>query len=179
MEIHSAQQDMQFIFLRGSIGQAVSGIIWLASVVFATWVNERTGILVLIFAGTFIFPLTQLALRAMGRSAGLPKQHPMNQLAMQIAFIVPLSLPLIGAASLYNINWFYPAFMLVVGMHYMPFIFLYGMWEFAVLSAVLIFGSIGIAILLPHTFVVGGWFTGIVFLIFALLVQITGRFSKQ
>jgi len=179
MDIKSAQQDVQSTFLRGSVGQAVSGSIWLVSAILGSWVSQRSAILVLVLAGMFIFPLTQLALRFLGRSGGLPKGHPMNQLAMQVAFIVPLSLPVIGAASLYNINWFYPAFMLIVGVHYMPFIFLYGMWEFAVLSAVLIGGGVAIGMLLPHTFIVGGWFTAVILLLFAMLVQLTpGRLKK-
>ena len=89
--------------------------------------SERYAILVLVLVGMFIFPLTQLTLRLLGRPARLPKGHPMNQFATQVAFIVPLSLLLVGAAALYNINWFYPAFMRVLGTHYMPFIFLYGM----------------------------------------------------
>ena len=117
MEIKSAQQDVRSTFVRGSIGQAVSGMIWLLSAALGLWVSQRYAILVLVLAGMFIFPLTQLALRLLGRSAGLPKGHPLNQLAIQVAFIVPLSLPVIGAATLYNINWFYPAFMLVVGTH--------------------------------------------------------------
>ena len=179
MDIQSAQQDVQSTFLRGSVGQLVSGLIWLVSVILGTWVSERSAILVLVLAGMFIFPLTQLTLRLLGHSGGLPKGHPMNQLAMQVAFIVPLSLPVIGAASLYNLNWFYPAFMLIVGVHYMPFIFLYGMWEFAVLSALLIGGGVAIGILLPNTFVTGGWFTAIVLLLFAVIVQATPKLSKK
>jgi hypothetical protein len=86
----------------------------------------------------------------------------MNGLAMQVAFIAPLSLPVVGAAALYNINWFYPAFMLVLGTHYMPFIFLYGMWEFGVLAALLIGGGVAIGMLFPDAFTIGGWFTGVV-----------------
>ena len=179
MNIKSAQQDVQSTFLRGSVGQAVSGLIWLISAALGVWVNERYAILVLVFAGIFIFPLTQLALRLLKHPAGLPKEHPMNQLGMQVAFIVPLSLPIIGAASLSNINWFYPAFMLVLGTHYMPFIFLYGMWEFALLSALLIGSGVAFGMVLPHTFAVGGWFTGVVLILFALFVQITPRFSKE
>ena len=179
MDIKSAQQDVQNTFLRGSVGQFVSGFIWLVSASLGTWVSERSAILVLVLAGMFIFPLTQLTLRLLGRLTGLPKTHPMNALAMQVAFIVPLSLPVIGAASLYNINWFYPAFMLIVGAHYMPFIFMYGMWEFAVLSALLIGGGVAIGMLLPHTFIVGGWFTTAALLLFAMLVQFTPRFLKK
>ncbi len=157
----------------------VSGLIWLVSAALGTWVSERYAILILVLVGMFIFPLTQLSLRLLGRSGGLSKGHPMNQLAMQVAFIVPLSLPLIGAASLYNSNWFYPAFMLIVGVHYMPFIFLYGMWEFGILAALLIGGGVAFGMLLPDTFVIGGWFTAVILLLFALLVQLTPRFLKK
>lgn len=179
MEIKAAQHEVQSTFLRGSIGQAISGMIWLLSAALGTWVNERYAILVLVFLGAFIFPLTQLTLRLIGRPAGLPKGHPMNQLATQVAFIAPLSLPVIGASTLYNINWFYPAFMLVLGTHYMPFVFLYGMWEFAVLSAVLIGGGVTIGLLAPGVFPLGGWFTGLVLLAFALLAQVTQRVARS
>jgi hypothetical protein len=175
MDIQIAQHDVRTTFIRGSVGQAVSGLIWLVSVVLATWSSERNAILTLVLGGTFIFPLTQVALRLLRHTGSLPKGHPMNQLATQTAFIVPLSLPLIGAASLYNINWFYPAFMLVVGVHYMPFMFLYGMWEFAVLAAILIFGAVGIGMGFPHSFTLGGWFTAIALLLFTVTVQITAR----
>jgi len=178
MEIKSAQQDVQRTFMRGSVGQAVSGFIWLVSATLGTWVSERNAIILLVLGGMSIFPLTQLTFRLLGRSAGLPKGHPMNQLAMQVAFIVPLNLPVIGAATLHNINWFYPAFMLIVGTHYMPFIFLYGMREFAILSVLLIGGGVTIGILLPGTFIAGGWFTAVILLLFALLVQIVPRPSK-
>ena len=179
MEIKSAQQDVQSTFLRGSVGQAVSGVIWLVSAALGTWVSERAAILVLVLVGAMIFPLTQLTLRLLGRPAGLPKGHPMNQLATQVAFIAPLSLPVIGAASLYNLNWFYPAFMLVLGTHYMPFIFLYGMWEFGVLAALLMGGGVAIGMLLAESFTIGGWFTGIVLILFAIWVQLGTRGSKQ
>jgi hypothetical protein len=171
MDIKAAQQDVRNTFMNGSVGQTVSGVIWLASAVLGTWVSERYAILLLVVGGAFIFPLTQLALRLLGRSGALPKGHPMNQLATQVAFIVPFSLPLIGAASQYNINWFYPAFMLVVGTHYLPFTFLYGMWKFAALAGILIFGSVGIGMWLPDSFTLGGWFTAVVLLAFALWVR--------
>lgn len=179
MEIKSAQQDVQSTFLRGSVGQTVSGIIWLISAALGTWASERSAILVLVLVGALIFPLTQLTLRLLGRPAGLPKGHPMNQLATQVAFIAPLSLPVIGAAALYNTNWFYPAFMLVLGTHYMPFIFLYGMWEFGVLAALLIGGAVAIGMWFPDAFTLGGWFTGVVLSLFALFVQLTHRRPKK
>jgi hypothetical protein len=99
----------------GFPAQLVVAAIWLASAALATWASHRAAILTLAIGGALIFPLTQLALRLMGRSASLPKGHPMNALARQIAFIVPLCLPLIAAAALYRRDWFYPAFMMRSG----------------------------------------------------------------
>lgn len=169
MEIRTAQQDTRRVFLGGSVGQAVSGLIWLLSAALGTWASERSAILALAAGGVFIFPLTQLVLRLMGRPAGLPREHPFNSLATQVAFIVPLCLPVIGAAALYNTNWFYPAFMVVVGAHYLPFVFLYGMRLFAGLSVLLLGGGVAIGMLLPETFTPGGWLTGAALLLFALL----------
>jgi hypothetical protein len=117
----------------------------------------------------FIFPLTQVVLRLMGHRASLAKGHPMNGLAMQTAFIVPLSLPLVGAATMHHLSWFYPAFMIVIGVHYLPFIFLYGMWQFGALAAVLITSGVSIGIYVPSPFTLGGWFTALVLLVFAFV----------
>src|SRR5262245_66583190 len=144
----------------GFPGQLVSGIIWLASAALATWGTSRNAILVLAVGGAFIFPLTQLVLRLMGRPVALDKANPLSALAMQIAFTIPVSLPLIGAATLHRPGWFYPAFLVVVGAHYLPFVFLYGMWEYLILAAVLILGGVTIGTRMTHSFALGGWFGG-------------------
>lgn len=171
MNISDAQRDVRTVFLGGFAGQLVSGGVWLLSAALATWHSPRTAILVVVVGGVFIFPLTQLLLHLMGGPFALPKGHPMNALARQVAFVVPLNLPLVGAATLYRLNWFYPALMIVVGAHYLPFMFLYGMWQFGVLAASLIVVGIGIALYLPTVFSLGGWLTAVLLLVFAF----TGR----
>jgi len=169
MQIEDAQLEVRTVYLRGFPGQLVAGLLWLASAAAGTWGSTRLAILILAAGGAFIFPLTQLVLRAMARPASLGPENPFAQLAMQVAFIVPLSLPLIGAATLHRIDWFYPAFMLVVGTHYLPFVFLYGMWEFAVLAAVLILASVTLGVYVHGAFAAGGWLTGAVLLAFAIV----------
>src|SRR5262245_22975091 len=129
MLVRDAQDEVRSVFLGGAIGQLVAGCLWLAAAAVGTWGSPRRAIVLLAVGGAFIFPLTPLLLRAMGRPASLSPGNPLGALAMQVAFTVPLSLPLIAAATLYNLNWFFPGFMVVVGAHYLPFIFLYGMWE--------------------------------------------------
>jgi hypothetical protein len=170
MEIKSAQREVRNIFSGGSIGQAVSGILWLVSSALATWISPQAGIVALVVGGIFIFPLTQLTLKALGRRASLSRDNPFNALAMQVAFIVPLCLPLILALAGNDPSWFYPAFMIVVGAHYLPFITLYGMPHYAALAGVLIGGGVGLRYLLPDQFTAGGWLTGVVLILFAIFV---------
>jgi hypothetical protein len=168
MEISAAQRDVRTTFLGGFPGQMVSAALWFASAALATWASPRAGILTLGFGGMLIFPLTQITLRIMGRRASLPKGHPMNALAMQIAFLVPLGLPLIAAATLHRLSWFYPAFLLVVGAHYLPFTFLYGMRQFAILSGLMIVAGLSIGIYLSGSFATGGWVGAALLLLFAV-----------
>jgi hypothetical protein len=169
MQIEDAQRDVRTIYLGGFPGQLVSSAVWAVSAATVTWSSFRAGVAVLVFGGMFIFLLTQLLLRLMRRPYSLPKRHPMNALAMQIAFTVPLSMPLVLAAALHNHAWFFPAFMIVVGCHYLPFIFLYGMRLFAVLAGLLISFGLLIGLYLPRPVSLGGWLTAALLLLFAIL----------
>lgn len=174
MTIADAQREVRTTFVGGFPGHLAISAIWLASAALATWGSHRAAILTLAVGGVFIFPLTQLVLRLMGRPASLPKGHPMNALARQIAFIVPLCLPLVAAATLYRRDWFYPAFMIVVGAHYLPFAHLYGMWEYEVLAALLIGGGLLIGLYLP-VFSLGAWVAVALFLAFAFVARRAAR----
>jgi hypothetical protein len=44
-----------------------SSIVWFLSAIGATWVSLKVGAIILLVGGTFIYPLTQLVLRMMGR----------------------------------------------------------------------------------------------------------------
>jgi hypothetical protein len=178
MQIHDAQRDVRITFLAGFPGQLVSALVWLASAALATWSTPKSAILALVLGGMLIFPLTQLTLRLLGRPASLPQGHPMNALAVQIAFIVPLLLPLIAAATLHHLFWFYPAFLLVVGVHYLPFTYLYGMRLFLVLAALMIAAGLLIGLYVPTPFALGGWIGAALLLTFALLGLRTAAAEK-
>lgn len=96
MEISDAQQEVRSAYRDGVVGQTVSGLIWLLSAALGTWVSVRTGVIALAVGGIFIFPLTQLALRILGGPTKLRSENPLNGLAMQVAFILPVSIPSSG-----------------------------------------------------------------------------------
>lgn len=169
MNVSEAQQEVRLTYVGGFYGQLVSGAIWLVSAALTTWGTQRAGIIALVFGGMFIFPLTQLLLRASGRSASLTSGNPLRELAIEIAFLVPLLLPLVAAATLHKTAWFYPATMIVVGAHYLPFSFLYGMRAFVALSGLLFSAGILIGLYAPGLGVWGGWFTSILLFAFAFI----------
>lgn len=160
MTILEAQQDVRRVYRNGVPGSVISALPWLASAACATWVNERTAILVLVFGGMLIFPTLLAVLKLLGGPAGLPKGHPMDQLGMQVALVAPLTMPVAGAAALYRLDWFYPAFMVLIGAHYLPFAFLYGMKEFAVVAYAMVAGGVMLGLYGPREFAFGGWING-------------------
>lgn len=169
MEVAQAQQEMREVYLNAAPGQAVSAAVWLASASCATWLSVRAGVLALVLGGMFIFPLTQLLLIAIGRRATVSVANPLRELAPQVAFVVPLVMPLAGAAMLHRVTWFYPAFMVIVGAHYLPFAFLYGRRAFLLLAGVLLAGGFGLAFMPAAPFALGAWITTAVLAGFAAL----------
>lgn len=178
MTILEAQRDVRRVFRNGIVGAYVSAGVWLASAACATWIGERAGVISLVFGGMLIFPVTLAVLRLLGGPAGLPEGHPMNELGSQVALVLPLSMPVAGAAALFRLEWFYPAFIVLVGAHYLPFAFLYGMREFVPLALAMVAGGAAFA-MLGAGFAVGGWAMGGALLLFAILEGMTRGFGDR
>jgi len=177
MDIAEAQRDVRGVYAGGFYGQLVASALWLLAAGASMVISHTAGVVTLLAGGTLILPITTLVLRASGGPASLPKGHPMARLAMQIAFTAPLGLLVAVAAAGYRMDWFFPASMIIVGAHYLPFTFLYGMPLFAALGALLSLGGVALALWLPNTFPTGGWLTGCVLLVFAFLLRRSHRRS--
>jgi hypothetical protein len=173
MEIHQAQRDVRLVYAGGFFGQLVSGVLWLTAAAVGMFSSTTAAIAILLLGGILIFPLTTVCLRLAGRPTSLPAGHPMAGLATQIAFTVPLGLLVALAVTGYRLEWFFPAAMVIVGAHYLPFVFLYGMRLYAALAAILALGGVGLALWGPGWFSLGGWVTGLVLMTFAFLLRAT------
>lgn len=169
MNIVDAQREMRTRYVGGFYGQLVSGILWLASAAVATWRGPRPAIILLVVGGFFIFPLTELLLRTAGARARLGPDNSLRELGMQVAFVLPLSMPLLLPVGLYRLEWFYPAMMVLLGAHYLPFAFLYGMRMFIVLTGALAGGGLLVAMYFSTAFSIGAWYCGVVLLAFAVV----------
>jgi hypothetical protein len=167
MEIEDAQREVRSVYLGGFWGQLVSAVMWLVAAALGTWVTPRASILALVIAGFFIFPLTQLLLHLSGRRTRVSKENPLHWLGMQVAFVLPLSMLLLVPVGYFRLNWFFPALMVLVGAHYLPFAFLYGMRMFLALAGILIAMGVVIALYFAQTFSLGAWVAGLALFVFA------------
>ena len=169
MEIEDAQREVRSVYIGGFWGQLVSAVIWLVSAALGTWVTPKASIVALILAGFFIFPLTQLLLHLSRRPARVSKENSLHWLGMQVAFVLPFSMLLLLPVGYFRLNWFFPALMVLLGAHYLPFAFLYGMRMFLALAGILIAMGVVIALYFAQTFSLGAWLAGLVLFIFALI----------
>ena len=174
MEIPDAQREMRAHYAGTFYGQFVSAVLWLVSAALGTWGTPRMAIATLVIGGMFIFPATTLLLRLTGPKPPLNPDNGLPSLGMQVAFVLPLSMLLLYPVTLFRLTWFYPALMILVGAHYLPFVFLYGMRMFWALGALLVAGGVLIARYGGDAhFTAGAWSTAAVLLVFAFV----GRFS--
>jgi hypothetical protein len=175
MQIADAQREVRTHFVGGFYGQLVSGLLWLGAASLATWSTPRAAIMLLVFGGFFIFPATVLLIRLSGNRGTLNAGNGLRYLGMQTAFVLPMSMPLLVPVTRYNQNLFFPATMILVGAHYLPFVFLYGMRMFAVLAALLVGGGIGLAIYWSNSFAAGAWCAGVALVVFGGLGRAIAR----
>ena len=114
MDIQDAQREARSVYIGGFLGTACQ-FRNLAGVRDARhlWVTPKASILTVVIGGFFIFPLTQMLLRLPGRRASVSRENPFNSLGMQIAFVLPFSMLLLVPVGLYNLNWFFPALMVL------------------------------------------------------------------
>jgi hypothetical protein len=167
LDIQDAQREVRSVYVGGFWGQLVSSLIWLVSAAVGTWGTPKASIMSAVFAGFFIFPLTRMLLRLSGGRVSTSRGNSLHWLGMQVAFVLPISMLLLWPVGLYRLNWFFPALMILLGAHYLPFAFLYGMRMFLFLAGFLITAGWLIALYFSQTFSLGAWIGGLALFVFA------------
>lgn len=178
MTIAEAQSEMRTAYRGGSVGQAVSGALWLISSALATWGTPRAAILALALGGVLIFPATRLVFSALKHNTRFSPGNTLDQLATQIALTVPLGIPIVAGATLHHLYWFYPGMMILVGAHYLPFTFLYGMKAFFVLGGAMVAAGLMLGLYLPQPWALGGWLTGALLIGFSFILGALARAER-
>lgn len=173
MTIAEAQHDVRHAHFGGFVGLLVSGALWLATGAVALAAGPRAAMLTIALGGALIYPCSVLVIRLLGRSGLLAPANPFGALARESAFIIPLCLPLVFAAALAHREWFFPALLVLVGAHYLPFATLYGMRLYHLVAATLIAAGLllGLAVGTEGAgFASGAFLGGAIEVFFGLLV---------
>jgi len=137
-----AQRDMRLGYLGGAPGVLASGIAWLVAAFIAMAMSPAAAVWGLFIGGMLIFPVGVVLARLLGRPGKHSRGNPLGPLAMEGTILLILALPLAFVVSLYRIEWFFPAMLLVIGGRYLTFATLYGTRMYWALGGILAFAGI-------------------------------------
>jgi len=169
IDAYDQHSDYRYSSRGGSVYLVVESFLWLSSATFGLFGQTSFAILLLIIGGMFIHPISL----AFTRMLGFPHLYQTNRLPILntwLALMIPLGLPLVFMAIAGGrINFFYPAFSVLIGAHWLPFTYVYGMKSFAVFAAIFVAIGILFAFVFTGPFSTCGFVVGTVLLIFAVI----------
>ena len=161
--------EFRHCHIGGTVYLAVEGLLWLLSAVLGAMGQIPASMLVLLFGGMFIYPVST----ACSRLLGMPKPDDSNRLTILstwVALTIPLGLPLIFmATSAGREELFFPAFTVLIGAHWLPFAYIYSMKSFVVLAVVLVVTGTLFAFVFQQLYAASGFVTAGILLIFAAI----------
>lgn len=171
-----AQRDMRHGYFSGAPGVLASAIAWLAAGVVAILVSPVGAVWALFIGGMFIFPVGVVLAKFLGRPGRHSRGNPLGTLAMEGTVLLMLALPLAFVVSLYRVEWFFPAMLLVIGGRYFTFATLYGTRKFWALGGILAMTAfVLVATSMPPA--VGAFMGGSIELLFAAVLFTGSRES--
>lgn len=132
-----AQSDMRAGYCSGGPGILVSSLAWLAAGVACIRYSPEQAVWVLFVGGALIAPTSDVICRLLGAAGRHARGNPLGSLAWASTLWLIFSLPLAYAVSLYRIDWFFPAMLLVIGGRYLAFHLLFGLRLYWVLGLTL------------------------------------------
>lgn len=178
VEPRDHHDEVRVAYLGGFSFLAYEGALWLLSATLGSFISVGAAIVTLVVGGTFS-PLGAQIIQKLMRRPPVDPDNPLLGLSIQAAFVIPLCYPVIAAATLANVNWFFPAFAVVVGAHYPPFAHVYRMRLYLALCGVLVGGGTLIGYFFQESFSLAGYFAGAVLLAFGALVFTLVRLEEN
>ena len=163
----------------GAVYLVVEGLLWLSSATLGLLGQTTFAILLLIIGGMLIHPVSVVG----SRLVGLPQLSETNRLPILntwLALMVPLALPLVYMTMAGGrTNLFYPAFAVLIGAHWLPFVYVYAMKSFAVFAGVFVLIGVVFGIYLTESFAACGFVVAGVLLVFASINSLLVRRELQ
>lgn len=141
------QADMRRAYIWGSSGIVTSGVVWFVAALVAYLDDPRHAVWTLFIGAAFIHPVSVVIDRACGAPGKHLSGNPLGKLAVEGLIFMLMCLPLAYGLSLFRMEWFFPAVLMIIGGRYLTFATLYGTRIYWVLGALL-----GLAALLGFHF---------------------------
>jgi hypothetical protein len=126
-DLTHAQSDMRSGYCSGGAGVLASALAWLSAAVATLQTSPQQAVWVLFIGGMAIHPVATVICKLLGSSGKHTKGNSLGTLAWASTLWLIFSLPLAYVVSLYRIEWFFPAMLLVIGGRYLTFNILFGM----------------------------------------------------
>jgi hypothetical protein len=141
-ELAGFQHDMRRGYLGGATGVITSGLVWFAAGMVAYFIGPGNAIWTLFIGAGFIVPVSNLIDRALGAPGKHAPGNRLAPLALETTVSMLMCLPLAYGLSLHNIDWFFPAVMMIIGGRYLVFATIYGNRAYWLLGAALGIGAL-------------------------------------
>ena len=161
-------KEIRYSYWGGFSILMIEGFFWILAGILGTLISINVGILLIIIVGTFFYPLGELFQRILKRPK-IRRENPLNGLFTQIGLMIPFSFPLIFMVTKENINLFFPALTVVIGAHYLPFIYAYKLKTYWILASLLAAGGGFFGFAMPNNFYFCTYYTGSMLILFAII----------
>lgn len=125
-DVADAQRDMRDAYAGGAPGMFASALVWLTAGLVAVQVSPQRAVIALFVGGMFIHPAGVLVAKVLGRRGQHAHGNPLGLLALETTVWLVLSMPLAYVVSLYRLDLFFPAMLLVIAGRYATFGTVYG-----------------------------------------------------
>lgn len=178
MTFEEAQLDMRRAYHDGATGVIASALAWLAAAIAAGVSTPKTAIATLLIGGMLIFPASVVLSKLFGRSGFHARRNPLAPLATASTIWMLLAIPIAYGASLFRVEWFFPAMLLIIGGRYLTFPTLYGLGVYYVLGAALALAAI--VLVMARMPVLAGAASGAALeLVFGIIILLKGKIRAE
>lgn len=169
MTLAECQNDMRKAYAGGATGIFASALIWFIAAMIAYVGTPAQSIIGIYVGGMFIFPLSVVFSKLIGRSGVHESSNVLGKLALETTIFMLVCFPIAYAASISHVEWFYPAMMAIIGGRYFIFSTLYGLKIYWLLGSTLLCGAL-LVLFFGNAFYFGALTGALIEFVFAFLV---------
>ena len=144
MTVSEAQADMRRGYCSGGAGILASALAWSIAAAVSIFSSAEQAVWALLIGGMLIHPTAVLICKVLGASGTHTKGNPFGSLAGSSTVWMILCIPLAYFLGLNQVDWFFPAMLLIIGGRYLVFATLYGMNLYWALGFALAGAGIGL-----------------------------------